>query len=894
MLRTLPLEAKSDAHERHDVADDALHEFLHALGLCKYETLLLQNGVTFGRLRQREVAAAELKALGVAKGAQVKLMRAAATWVRVAPESSGRLATSGSAAARKVPTPEQRPPATLCINEMATAGADVSVVVDVRDHALPAVFSGGASERSKKAAEVGAGREDDSPAAAAAPRQGSKVASRMHVHEDAVLADLVSMGFDLNSALSAMRAGDGQLASTIDYLLLPVPVPLGAADRPHDQQSGGSASTSAAAESSTGAARPIPHGTSAVSAMTANSDKLSTAGAVKSAGKQKKTTREKTAAKNSKRRIRSREKAARVADAERAEAAMLEEAISERRGGANKPNLTSRTGEMQGGEETITRSTQQVASDLHHRDAQIQRGASSSSSAVAAPQQTKRGLAACAMAKAKPTTTPGNSSTTAAGHGAVETRAHQTSAREKTAAKNGTRRIRANSKNRATGVAKQEKAEAAILEEAISAANGDGNQSLQEHVLDKMKHDPDYLVPGTNDNLHLCQCPDMRWLMDVGRPQFAQGLEQARLALQHDEGVRRLQLLRAAASDIADVYLRDMKALSFANPREDQETFLGLLAALSQPANCVSRDHMSRQDGERCEFDLQVLLAMMMFATGQMPDAIAQISGLLAFPGRVEPWQQARFFELRAGFTLTTGNSSSVRCDLDRAIEINDNPGLRFQRAMTSLTLGACDTSFEDLTVYMETAHPDERHYYLMSFALALRVLHLKLRSPARDEAAELYFFSVASEKRHHFIYGKHGVDCATCTLGPQVASAKATFESMVDPRKQVWARTGELGFDVALAVGNARAFINARVSTVSQDERGPSAPTDCVTVACAMCSVVGTNQASAPDGGDDAIKQLLKCKACKMIWYCSVECQRQARLQYTVPRAATLLIATF
>ena len=98
----------------------------------------------------------------------------------------------------------------------------------------------------------------------------------------------------------------------------------------------------------------------------------------------------------------------------------------------------------------------------------------------------------------------------------------------------------------------------------------------------------------------------------------------------------------------------------------------------------------------------------------------------------------------------------------------------------------------------------------------------------------------------------------------------------------------------MALAVGNARAFINARVSTVSQDERGLSAPTDCVTVACAMCSVVGTNQASAPDGGDGATKQLLKCKACKMIWYCSVECQRQARLQYTVPRAATLLIATF
>ena len=56
-----------------------LHAFLVVQGLQKFEEMLTRHGVTFAMLAQLSMA--ELKALGVeAKGAQVKLLRAAPKW----------------------------------------------------------------------------------------------------------------------------------------------------------------------------------------------------------------------------------------------------------------------------------------------------------------------------------------------------------------------------------------------------------------------------------------------------------------------------------------------------------------------------------------------------------------------------------------------------------------------------------------------------------------------------------------------------------------------------------------------------------------------------------------------------------------------------------------------
>lgn len=95
-------------------------------------------------------------------------------------------------------------------------------------------------------------------------------------------------------------------------------------------------------------------------------------------------------------------------------------------------------------------------------------------------------------------------------------------------------------------------------------ASAMARRSHQEQAMKNMQQEPGYLVCGSDDHLDLCKCPEMRWVQDVGRARFLHGLDKARLALGQDAGAMgRPQSLRDAASVLADVFLRDKKALSF-------------------------------------------------------------------------------------------------------------------------------------------------------------------------------------------------------------------------------------------------------------------------------------------------------------------------------------------
>jgi hypothetical protein len=82
---------------------------------------------------------------------------------------------------------------------------------------------------------------------------------------------------------------------------------------------------------------------------------------------------------------------------------------------------------------------------------------------------------------------------------------------------------------------------------------------------------------------------------------------------------------------------------------------------------------------------------------------------------------------------------------------------------------------------------------------------------------AELFYYSIVADKRHHFIYGKHGVG-----IPPGIVEMKSDFLSLGHPQKNAWARICELAFELALAAGNGKHFILARTrSAVTQCERG-------------------------------------------------------------------------
>jgi hypothetical protein len=230
----------------------------------------------------------------------------------------------------------------------------------------------------------------------------------------------------------------------------------------------------------------------------------------------------------------------------------------------------------------------------------------------------------------------------------------------------------------------------------------------------------DYLTPGIDNQLDQCKCPEMRWLLDVGKPQFERGLQKARLALQPDCPDRR-GCMEGAAADLADAYLRDEKSARFES-EQDFSTLSDLIEGL--------------EGSPDFEFQRMVVYAMALFFAKQTPDVIAILGDLMDFQGRVEPWKMARLYELRAGLNLTTGDQLQVRRDLDRAIAIQDNPGRRFQRAMITRGLGDARASFEDLAVYMERAHPDGRQYAVNAYSLTRLVMNVAFGSAATDEVA--------------------------------------------------------------------------------------------------------------------------------------------------------------
>ena len=68
----------ADTEDALPVAD--LHSFLATQRLSKYEATLVEHGITLQQLQLREVSAVRLSALGVAKGAQIKMLRAVPGW----------------------------------------------------------------------------------------------------------------------------------------------------------------------------------------------------------------------------------------------------------------------------------------------------------------------------------------------------------------------------------------------------------------------------------------------------------------------------------------------------------------------------------------------------------------------------------------------------------------------------------------------------------------------------------------------------------------------------------------------------------------------------------------------------------------------------------------------
>ena len=189
----------ADTEDALPVAD--LRSFLAMQRLSKYEATLVEHGITLQQLQLREVSAVRLSALGVAKGAQIKMLRAVPGW-----QSSRPRPVAATLPTARVPVSV---PVVASSNTNANATRGAANDID-NGSGVPRPCADRVVHLAPPAAHSIVNK---------LPLEGQATRRCADIREADSLKELCAMGFKAENARFALSINGGNVTAAVDHLL---------------------------------------------------------------------------------------------------------------------------------------------------------------------------------------------------------------------------------------------------------------------------------------------------------------------------------------------------------------------------------------------------------------------------------------------------------------------------------------------------------------------------------------------------------------------------------------------------------------------------------------------------------------------------------------------------